>query len=93
MNYEAAPLSPFLNPPVCLQLQDEVEVKTPRTLEGHALVLARCMRFITKNLKQILKFMSEHITALNLVLNGVQPKFSSLLRRVSKAFKIYKFAK
>ncbi|WP_258032726.1 hypothetical protein [Campylobacter concisus] len=33
---------------------------------------------------QILKFMNEHITALNLVLNVVQPKFSSLLRRVSK---------
>ncbi|WP_083827820.1 MULTISPECIES: hypothetical protein [Campylobacter] len=35
-------------------------------------------------LEQILKFMNEHITALNLVLNEVQPKFSSLLRRVSK---------
>ncbi|QPH90988.1 hypothetical protein [Campylobacter concisus] len=46
-----------------------------------------CMRFI---IRQILKFMSEHITALNLVLNVVQPKFSSLLRRVSK---ILKFAK
>ena len=34
--------------------------------------------------------MSEHITALNLVLNEVQPKFSSLLRRVSK---VLKFAK
>jgi len=34
--------------------------------------------------------MSEHITALNLVLNEVQPKFSSLLRRMSK---ILKFAK
>ena len=31
--------------------------------------------------------MSEHITALNLVLNEVQPKFSSLLRRVSKILK------
>ena len=31
--------------------------------------------------------MSEHITALNLVLNVVQPKFSSLLRRVSKILK------
>ena len=48
------------------------------------------MRFMTKKLKQILKFMSEHITALNLVLNEVQPKFSSLLRRASK---ILKFAK
>jgi len=28
--------------------------------------------------------MNEHITALNLVLNEVQPKFSSLLRRASK---------
>ncbi|WP_149701428.1 hypothetical protein [Campylobacter concisus] len=32
-------------------------------------------------------FMSEHITALNLVLNEVQPRFSSLLRRVSKILK------
>ena len=31
--------------------------------------------------------MSEHITALNLVLNVVQPKFSSLLRQVSKILK------
>ncbi|QPH88616.1 hypothetical protein [Campylobacter concisus] len=31
--------------------------------------------------------MSEHITALNLVLNVVQPKFSSLLRRVNKILK------
>ncbi|AVX44568.1 hypothetical protein CCS77_1507 [Campylobacter concisus] len=31
--------------------------------------------------------MSEHITALNLALNEVQPKFSSLLRRVSKILK------
>ena len=50
------------------------------------------MRFMTKKLKQILKFMSEHITALNLVLNEVQPRFSSLLRRVSKILKIYKFS-
>ncbi|WP_187424414.1 hypothetical protein [Campylobacter concisus] len=48
------------------------------------------MRSILKRLAQILKFKSEHITALNLVLNVVQPKFSSLLRRVSK---ILKFAK
>ena len=34
--------------------------------------------------------MNEHITVLNLVLNEVQPKFSSLLRRVSK---VLKFAK
>ncbi|WP_258030984.1 hypothetical protein [Campylobacter concisus] len=31
--------------------------------------------------------MNEHITALNLVLNEVQPKFSSLLRRASKILK------
>ncbi|WP_181001282.1 hypothetical protein [Campylobacter concisus] len=48
------------------------------------------MRFISDKLKQILKFMNEHITALNLVLNEVQPKFSSLLRRVSE---VLKFAK
>ena len=35
--------------------------------------------------------MSEHITALNLVLNEVQPKFSSLLRRVSKILKFANF--
>ena|GEM_PF-3538311 len=40
--------------------------------------------------EQILKFMSEHITALNLVLNKVQPKFSSLLRRVSESLKFSK---
>ena len=34
--------------------------------------------------------MNEHITALNLVLNEVQPKFSSLLRRVSKVLKFVK---
>ena len=33
--------------------------------------------------------MSEHITALNLVLNEVQPKFSSLLRRVNKILKFH----
>ncbi|MBE9852937.1 hypothetical protein G6W42_10025 [Campylobacter concisus] len=60
---------------------------TPTTLEVHAMVLAHCMQFMTKKLKQILKFISEHITALNLVLNEVQPKFSSLLRRVSKILK------
>ncbi|WP_459897654.1 hypothetical protein [Campylobacter concisus] len=31
--------------------------------------------------------MSEHITALNSVLNVVQPKFSSLLMRVNKILK------
>ncbi|WP_148786640.1 hypothetical protein [Campylobacter concisus] len=35
--------------------------------------------------------MNEHITALNLVLNEVQPKFSSLLRRVSKVLKFANF--
>ncbi|EIF07161.1 hypothetical protein UNSWCD_292 [Campylobacter concisus UNSWCD] len=34
--------------------------------------------------------MSEHITALNLVLNVVQPKFSSLLRQASKVLKFTK---
>ena len=38
------------------------------------------------------KFRASIITALNLVLNEVQPKFSSLLRRVSKDFKIFKIA-
>ena len=54
------------------------------------------MRFHQASVRQILKFMSEHITALNLVLNEVQPKFSSLLRRVSKILKFvlrYKFIK
>ncbi|EIF07654.1 hypothetical protein UNSWCD_1681 [Campylobacter concisus UNSWCD] len=35
--------------------------------------------------------MSEHITALNLVPNEVRPKFSSLLRRVSKILKFVNF--
>ena len=35
--------------------------------------------------------MNEHITVLNLVLNEVQPKFSSLLRRVSKVLKFANF--
>jgi len=39
---------------------------------------------------EILKFVKMHITALNLVLNEVQPKFSSLLRQANK---ILKFAK
>ena len=34
--------------------------------------------------------MNEHITVLNLVLNEVQPKFSSLLRRASKILKFVK---
>jgi len=41
--------------------------------------------------EQILKFMNEHITALNLVLNEVQPKFSSLLR--NELVKVLKFVK
>ena len=45
---------------------------------------SHCMRL---ELEQILKFMNEHITALNLVLNEVQLKFSSLLRRVSEILK------
>ena len=35
--------------------------------------------------------MSEHITALNLVLNEAQPRFSSLLRRVNKILKFANF--
>jgi len=48
------------------------------------------MRFIQKSLHQILKFMSEYITLLNLVASFTRPKFSKLLRRASK---ILKFAK
>ncbi|WP_181000271.1 hypothetical protein [Campylobacter concisus] len=40
--------------------------------------------------EQILKFMNEHITALNLVLNEVQPKFSSQFLRVSGILKFVK---
>ena len=40
---KSVPLSPFISL-VCLQLRDEVEVKSPRTLEVHAIVLAHCMR-------------------------------------------------
>ena len=74
MNYEVAPF-PLNNPLI------------PTTLEVACESALRRMRFITKKLKQILKFMSEHITDLNLVLNEVQPKFSSLLRRVNKILK------
>jgi len=60
LNYEAAPLSPFLNPPVCLQLQDEVEVKTPRTLEVHAIsTIVPHAFYHHASFKQILKFTSE----------------------------------
>ncbi|WP_159070782.1 hypothetical protein [Campylobacter concisus] len=56
--------------------------------------MQRCWRTawvcISVGVRQILNFMSEHITALNLVPNEVQPKFSSLLRRVNESFKICK---
>ena len=41
---QSRPLIPLFKSPVCLQLRDEVEVKTPRTFKGHANVLAHCMR-------------------------------------------------
>ena len=37
---KAVPLSPFFKSPICSQLRDEVEVKTPRTLEMHAIALS-----------------------------------------------------
>ena len=49
--------------------------------------LRTACRFMSDKYIANLKFTSEHITALNLVLNEVQPKFSSLLRRVSKVLK------
>ena len=75
MNYEVAPF-PLNNP------------LTPTTFEV-ACNGASALHAVyhQTSVRQILKFMSEHITALNLVLNVVQPKFSSLLRRVSKILK------
>ena len=70
------PLSLFLNPPNPSHVQSACD----STIVPHVF-------FMPGKLRQILKFMSEHITALNLVLNEVQPKFSSLLRRVSKILK------
>ena len=43
------------------------------------------------SIRQILKFMSEHITLLNLVANSMSPKFSKLLRRVNKILKFANF--
>ena len=77
-SYEAVPLSPFRSP--------------------NPLARSRCMlqyfalHAVFVKFEQILKFKSEHITALNLVLNIVQPKFSSLLRRVSESLKFAKTA-
>ncbi|WP_159071346.1 hypothetical protein [Campylobacter concisus] len=76
MNYEAVPLSPFLNPPN----PSHVRGACDSTIVSHAV-------YHLASVRQILKFTSEHITALNLALNKVQPKFSSLLRRVSGILK------
>ena len=56
MNYEVAPF-PLNNP------------LTPTTLEVHASVLKHCMRFMTKKLKQILKFHERVISALKFELS------------------------
>ncbi|WP_219808979.1 hypothetical protein, partial [Campylobacter concisus] len=48
LELRSRPLIPLFKSLICLQLRDEVEVKTPRTLEVHALVLAHCMRFASK---------------------------------------------
>ena len=65
---QSRPLIPLFKSPVCLQLQDEVEVKTPRTLEvacnGAGALHAV---YYKASVRQILKFMNEHITAINLV--------------------------
>jgi len=57
LNYEVAPFP--LNDPLA-----------PTTLEVACVSATHCMRFI---IRQILKFMSEHITLLNLVANGYEP--------------------
>ena len=46
LELRSRPLIPLFKSLICLQLRDEVEVETPRTLEVHALVLAHCMRFV-----------------------------------------------
>ena len=71
MNYEAVPLSPFKSP-VCLQLRDKVEVK-PYDVRG-ACNCADALHTIyyKASVRQILKFMNKHITALNLVASGYE---------------------
>ena len=81
LNYEAVPLSPFLNPPI----PSHVRGACDGTIVPHAFFLSSQI-----NVGQILKFHERVISALKFELNEVQPKFSSLLRRVSK---ILKFAK
>ena len=39
LELRSRPLIPLFKSLVCLQLRDEVEVKTPRTFKGHATVL------------------------------------------------------
>ena len=72
------PLIPLLKSPVCLQLRDKVEVKSPRTLDVHASVLKHCMRFIFK------KFLA-NFKIYERAYHG--SKFCSLLRRVNKILK------
>ena len=84
------PLIPLFKSPVCLQLRDEVEVKTPRTLEGHALVLRTTCDCISVSVKQILKFHERVILALILVASFARPKISSQFLRASESFKICK---
>ncbi|WP_187422431.1 hypothetical protein [Campylobacter concisus] len=62
MNYEAVPLSPFLNP----SIPSHVRSACDSTIVPHAV----CHQI---NFQQILKFMSEHITLLNLVANSYEP--------------------
>ncbi|ABW74764.2 hypothetical protein CCC13826_0878 [Campylobacter concisus 13826] len=79
----APPLIPLLfKSPVCLQLRDEVDVKPLARSIG----MQSCNVLHTVSVKEN----QANFKALNLVLNMVKPKFSSLLRRVSK---VLKFAK
>ena len=72
----------FFEPPVRLQLRDEVDVKPLARSIG----MQSCNALHTVSVKEN----QANFKALNLVLNAVQPKFSSLLRRASK---VLKFAK
>ena len=54
---QSRPIIPLLKPPVCLQLRDEVGVKTPHTLEVHAIsTIVPHLFYLKVSFKQILKF-------------------------------------
>ena len=61
MNYEAVPLSPFLNPQI------------PSHVRSACFSAGALHAVYDKETQANLKFMSEHITLLNLVVNDYEP--------------------